>query len=338
MCEKPLGADRRRGRGDGRRRWRAAGVPNTVWHNYRRVPGGHADQAAARRGEVSGASSTTARSSCRTGRSRRICRRAAKGCGGSTSTVAGSGVTGDLLAHNIDTALWLNGPITRGHGDDRDVHQGTQAQPDRQGRAGRDRRCERVPRAGSRTARWRCSRRRATRAGTRRSTRSRSTASTRRRSGICTTCIASSSSITSDEGRVRGWRNIHVTDGDQPYMKHWWVPGLQIGYEHTFIHQFADFVRGAAQRQEACRRRFRDGSQTDYVTRRRCWRQRRLGTPVGRGPEELRSRSGTRDAGSAGQCQNLWLLSLQPASVRVFAEPTEDRRQEDKGDKGFSGF
>ena len=25
--------------------------------------------------------------------------------------MAGSGVTGDLLAHNIDTALWLNGPI-----------------------------------------------------------------------------------------------------------------------------------------------------------------------------------------------------------------------------------
>jgi predicted dehydrogenase len=27
--------------------------------------------------------------------------------------VAGSGVTGDLLAHCIDTAMWLNGPITR---------------------------------------------------------------------------------------------------------------------------------------------------------------------------------------------------------------------------------
>ena len=26
-------------------------------------------------------------------------------------SVAGSGVTGDLLAHNIDMALWLNGPI-----------------------------------------------------------------------------------------------------------------------------------------------------------------------------------------------------------------------------------
>ena len=29
-------------------------------------------------------------------------------------------------------------------------------------------------------------------------------------------------------------------------MKHWWVPGLQIGYEHTFIHQFADFLEGVA--------------------------------------------------------------------------------------------
>ena len=29
-----------------------------------------------------------------------------------------------------------------------------------------------------------------------------------------------------DEGRLRGWRSIHITDGDHPYMKHWWVPGL----------------------------------------------------------------------------------------------------------------
>ena len=36
-----------------------------------------------------------------------------------------------------------------------------------------------------------------------------------------------------DEGVAR-WRSIHITDGDHPYMKNWWVPGLQIGYEHTF--------------------------------------------------------------------------------------------------------
>ena len=27
-------------------------------------------------------------------------------------------------------------------------------------------------------------------------------------------------------------------------MKNWWVPGLQIGYEHTFVHQVADFLEG----------------------------------------------------------------------------------------------
>ena len=29
-------------------------------------------------------------------------------------------------------------------------------------------------------------------------------------------------------------------------MKHWWVPGLQIGYEHTFVHQVADFLQDLA--------------------------------------------------------------------------------------------
>jgi len=47
-----------------------------------------------------------------------------------------------------------------------------------------------------------------------------------------------------DEGKLRGWRSIHVTDGDHPYMGNWWVPGLQIGYEHSFIHQVADFLKG----------------------------------------------------------------------------------------------
>ena len=49
-----------------------------------------------------------------------------------------------------------------------------------------------------------------------------------------------------DDSLVRGWRSIHVTDGDMPYMDHWWVPGLQIGYEHSFVHQIADFLTGIA--------------------------------------------------------------------------------------------
>ena len=27
-----------------------------------------------------------------------------------------------------------------------------------------------------------------------------------------------------------------------PYMDKWWVPGLQIGYEHTFTNQAYDFL------------------------------------------------------------------------------------------------
>ncbi len=59
----------------------------------------------------SGASFIIARSFCRIGRSARTCRRAARGLWRLDVKVAGSGVTGDLLAHCIDTALWLNGTM-----------------------------------------------------------------------------------------------------------------------------------------------------------------------------------------------------------------------------------
>jgi predicted dehydrogenase len=54
-----------------------------------------------------------------------------------------------------------------------------------------------------------------------------------------------------DAGPVRGWRSIHVTDGEHPYMGNWWVPGLQIGYEHSFVHQVKDFLEGLAKGQPA---------------------------------------------------------------------------------------
>jgi myo-inositol 2-dehydrogenase/D-chiro-inositol 1-dehydrogenase len=43
------------------------------------------------------------------------------------------------------------------------------------------------------------------------------------------------------------------------------VPGLQIGYEHTFIHQFADFLEGVATGKPASPT-FREGLATDCVT------------------------------------------------------------------------
>jgi myo-inositol 2-dehydrogenase/D-chiro-inositol 1-dehydrogenase len=68
-----------------------------------------------------------------------------------------------------------------------------------------------------------------------------------------------------DEGRLRGWKSIHITDGDHPYMKNWWVPGLQIGYEHTFIHQAADFLKATGEGRRFSPD-FRDGLAVDYVT------------------------------------------------------------------------
>src|SRR5438876_697714 len=55
-----------------------------------------------------------------------------------------------------------------------------------------------------------------------------------------------------------------VTDGDHPYMGKWWVPGLQIGYEHSFVHQVADFLEGVSKGQPA-QPDFRNAYQTQLV-------------------------------------------------------------------------
>ena len=46
------------------------------------------------------------------------------------------------------------------------------------------------------------------------------------------------------EDHLAGWRKIHVTNFEHPYMDHWWVPGCTIGYEHTFVHALSDFLKG----------------------------------------------------------------------------------------------
>ncbi len=50
-------------------------------------------------------------------------------------------------------------------------------------------------------------------------------------------------SVSSDR---RGWSSIHATDGDHPYAGKWWVPGLCLGYEHSFVHALAEFVQSLA--------------------------------------------------------------------------------------------
>jgi predicted dehydrogenase len=176
---------------------------------------------------------------------------------------AGSGVTGDLLAHCIDTALWLNGGIkdvtamTETFIKER-VHQET----GKKQKVGIDDACAFLCHFNNGSL------------GLFESTRY-----ARGHKALYTLEINGENMSLRwdlhdlhrlqvfdhrDEGRVRGWRSVHVTDGDQPYMKHWWVPGLQIGYEHSFVHQVADFLQGLETGKPA-RPDFRDGLATDYV-------------------------------------------------------------------------
>jgi myo-inositol 2-dehydrogenase/D-chiro-inositol 1-dehydrogenase len=177
---------------------------------------------------------------------------------------AGSGVTGDLLAHCIDTAIWINGSIARVNAmTETFVKERMHAVTGKREKVGIDDAAAVLCRYRNGTL------------GTFESTRY-----ARGHKALYTLEINGEHASAfwdlhdlhrlqwfdhRDDGQVRGWRSVHITDGDHPYMKHWWVPGLQIGYEHTFIHQFADFVQAAAAGRP-CPPTFRDGLATDYVT------------------------------------------------------------------------
>jgi myo-inositol 2-dehydrogenase/D-chiro-inositol 1-dehydrogenase len=261
-CEKPLG----RNAAEARAMVSAvqtAGVANMVWYNYRRVP-----------------AVVLLKSLIDEGRLGRIFHYRAQflqdwtiahdlpqggeGLWRLDVGVAGSGVTGDLLAHCIDTALWLNGSIAEVTAmTETFVKERTHTLTGKMTPVGIDDasaflgRFENGSLALFEATRY-----------------------ARGHKALYTLEINGSDASARwdlhdlhrlqwfdhrDEGQLRGWRSIHVTDSDHPYMKNWWVPGLQIGYEHTFIHQFADFLTGIGNEQETAPT-FRDGLATDCVT------------------------------------------------------------------------
>jgi len=243
MCEKPLA----RTAAEGREMVAAiekAGVANTVWYNYRRVP-----------------AVTLAKQLIDEGKLGKIYHYRAQflqdwtiatdlpqggaGLWRLDHEAAGSGVTGDLLAHCIDTAMWLNGKIgtvsamTETFVKERMHNLTGKVEP-----VGIDDACAFLARFDNGSL------------GTFESTRY-----ARGHKALYTFEINGENASIQwdlhdlhrlsyfdhrDDSRTRGWRSIHVTDSDMPYMDKWWVPGLQIGYEHSFVHQFADFVNGIA--------------------------------------------------------------------------------------------
>jgi len=263
LCEKPLAMNAAEGE-EMCRAVEAAGVPNIVWYNYRRVP-----------------AVTLAKRLVDEGRLGKIFHYRANFLqdwtisadlpqGGTALwrldvQAAGSGVTGDLLAHCIDTAIWLNGSIADVNAmTETFIKQRTHSLTGKVEPVGIDDACAFLChfRNGS--------------LGLFESTRY-----ARGHKALYTFEInGEHASIKwdlhdlhrlewfdhQDEGRLRGWRSIHVTDhgGDHPYMNHWWVPGLQIGYEHSFVHQVADFLEGLAQGRPVAPT-FRDALETQRV-------------------------------------------------------------------------
>lgn len=261
LCEKPLSMDA----AEGEKMVIAvekAGVPNMVWYNYRRIP-----------------AVTFAKQLIDSGKLGRIFHYRANFLqdwtisadlpqGGAAlwrldAKAAGSGVTGDLLAHCIDTALWLNGSVknvtamTETFVKQRKHQLTGKVEP-----VEIDDACAFLCHFQNGSL------------GLFESTRY-----ARGHKALYTFEINGEHASIKwdlhdlhrlewfdyrDEGPLRGWRSIHVTDGEHPYMSKWWVPGLAIGYEHSFVHQVADFLEVYAKKEQA-HPTFRDALETQKV-------------------------------------------------------------------------
>jgi len=262
MCEKPLG----RNPAESESMVEAVekrGVPNMVWYNYRRVPAVMLAKHLVDEGRLGRIfhyrtvflQDWTISSDLPQG---------GEGLWRLDASVAGSGVTGDLLAHNIDTALWLNGKI-----DEVTAMTETFIKQRKHNLTGKEEPVH-IDDAAAFLARFRNGSL-ATFEATRYA-RGHKALYTLEINGERASVIWDLHDLHRlqyfdhrDESRLRGWKDIHITDSDHPYMKNWWVPGLQIGYEHTFIHQVADFLTGLDDGKPAAPT-FRDALATDYVT------------------------------------------------------------------------
>ncbi len=183
---------------------------------------------------------------------------------------AGSGVTGDLLAHSIDTAMWLNGPIARLVAKTETfVKERKHVVSGKLETVGIDDACMFLAVfANGSLGTFESSR----------YARGRKNFNTFELNGadgsICFNLeepeylqffeYKQLQSGRKTESHLTGWRKIHVTNTEHPYMDRYWVPGTCIGYEHTFLNQLADFVAGVETGVPA-QPDFRAGLQTQLV-------------------------------------------------------------------------
>ncbi len=244
LCEKPLAINAAEGL-EMAEAVEQAGVANMVWFNYRRVPAIALAKQLVTEGRLGKVFHYRAEYLQDWTISPKVPQ------GGATlwrldAEVAGSGVTGDLLAHSIDTAMWLNGPIhsvtamTETFIKEREL----QDEPGKIGPVSIDDACAFLVRFENGAM------------GTFESTRyargrkNYNTFEINGEGGSLCFDLEDAHRLeyfdNCDDDHVHGWRSILVTDFEHPYMDKWWVPGCVIGYEHTFINALADFLDSLA--------------------------------------------------------------------------------------------
>lgn len=68
--------------------------------------------------------------------------------------------------------------------------------------------------------------------------------------------------FTADEReRLGGFRDVLVTQPDHPYLSQWWPPGHVLGWEHSFVHEWRDFLEAVLEGRPVPQRQasFEDG-------------------------------------------------------------------------------
>jgi len=262
LCEKPLAMNGAEAR-EMTAAVEKAGVANLVWFNYRRVPAIALAKQVVDEGRIGRPFHYRAQYLQDWTISPDL------PLGGQTlwrldADVAGAGVSGDLVSHSVDTALWLNGPITSVTAmteifvKERPV----QDEPGKTKAVTIDDACQFLCRFANGSLGLFESTRYA---------RGRKNYNTLELNGEKASLYFDLEDPHrlqfydhTDADHLHGWRSIHVTGFEHPYMKNWWVPGTTIGYEHTFTNALADFLKGLESGQPA-QPTFRDALRTQLV-------------------------------------------------------------------------
>ncbi len=248
LCEKPLAMDVKQAELMVKAVEKAK-VPNMVWFNYRRVPAIALAKQIVDEGRI-GRPFHYRATYLQDWTIAEDIPQGGAGLWRLDSKVAGSGVTGDLLAHSIDTAMWINGAITRVVAKTETFVKKRQHQvTGKMESVNIDDACMFLAEFANGSI------------GTFESTRyarGRKNFNTFELNGADGSVYfdleepeylqyfeyMQKQSGKKTESHLTGWRKIHTTNPEHPYMKHYWVPGTCIGYEHTFLNALADFVAG----------------------------------------------------------------------------------------------